>query len=48
LPKPPKPEVIVRKLELLVASQEQLDPAVTATVPVPPLAAKDWLSGEIA
>jgi hypothetical protein len=46
LPVPVAPLVIVIQLALLTADQSQADPAVTALLPVPPLAGNDALVGE--
>jgi hypothetical protein len=47
LPLPLLPKVMESQLALLVAVQEQPLGAVTATLPLPPLAAADALAGEI-
>jgi hypothetical protein len=47
LPEPDAPAVIVTHPALLAAVHEQPAVVVTATVPEPPAAAKDWLAGEI-
>ena len=44
---PALPEVITIQFTLLLAVQLQLLPAVTLMLPLPPLASKDWLWGEI-
>ena len=46
LPLPVAPLVTVIQLALLAADQAQPDPAVTALLPVPPLAGNDPLVGE--
>ena len=46
-PTPEAPEVMVRKAALLVAVQVQPAAALTATLPLPPLAGKAWLVGEM-
>ncbi len=46
-PVPDAPDVTVMKAAFEVAVQLHEGPAVTATVPVPPPAATDWLAGEI-
>jgi hypothetical protein len=47
LPVPLLPEVMVIHVSLLVAVHVQPVPAVTVTLPVPALAVKDWLVGEM-
>ncbi len=47
LPVPDAPPVIVTQEAPEVAVQAQPPPADTETVPVPPVAAKFWLEGEI-
>ena len=47
LPLPDAALVMLTQFALLVAVQEQPLPAVTVTVPVPPLADTDWLAGAI-
>ncbi len=47
LPLPLLPDVTVIQLLLLAAVQEQPAVAVTLTLPVPPLASKDLLAGEM-
>jgi hypothetical protein len=47
LPAPVAPPVNVIHGALDVALHEQLAPAVTATVPLPPVASTAWLAGEI-
>jgi hypothetical protein len=41
------PAVIVIHVALLVVVHPQSAPAVTVTLPVPPLEMNDWLVGEI-
>jgi len=47
LPVPLRSELIVMKLALLVAVQLHPLVVITLTLPVPPLASKDWLAGAI-
>ena len=44
---PDAPEVIVTKAALLAAVQEHPVVVLTATLPLPPLAGKAWLVGEM-